>query len=185
MILPPGRAKLATKPCATGSLNEATTIGMVRVACFSATTTAELLATITSGAAFTSPAAYAWMRHVAAAKTIVDPDVAPFSPSERFKSLPKRRDADLRLRIVFLGRCDENADPPHAIGLLRAEREWRSDCRARKNSNELPSPHSISSSARTSSDGGIVNPSALATLTLMTSSIVVGCSTGRSKKNSN
>ena len=58
MILPPGRAKLATKPCATGSLNEATMIGMVLVASFSATTTAELLATITSGSAFTSSAAY-------------------------------------------------------------------------------------------------------------------------------
>src|SRR5262249_11356253 len=40
--------------------------------------------------------------------------------------------------------------------------------------------YSISSSARASSDGGIVNPSALATLTLTTSSKVVGCSTGRS-----
>src|SRR5262245_1146291 len=40
--------------------------------------------------------------------------------------------------------------------------------------------YSITSSARASSDGGIVNPSALATLTLMTSSNLVDCSTGRS-----
>src|SRR5215467_11159826 len=38
----------------------------------------------------------------------------------------------------------------------------------------------ITSSARASSDGGIVRPSALAVLRLMTSSNVVGCSTGRS-----
>ena len=33
MILPPGRARLATKPSSTGSLTCANTIGMVRVAC--------------------------------------------------------------------------------------------------------------------------------------------------------
>jgi hypothetical protein len=38
----------------------------------------------------------------------------------------------------------------------------------------------ITSSARDSSDGGIVRPSALAVLRLMTSSNFVGCSTGRS-----
>ena len=36
------------------------------------------------------------------------------------------------------------------------------------------------SSARASTDGGIVRPSALAVLRLMTSSNLVGCSTGRS-----
>ena len=40
--------------------------------------------------------------------------------------------------------------------------------------------YSITSSARASSDGGIVRPSALAVLRLMTSSNFVGCSTGRS-----
>src|ERR1700730_6133771 len=38
----------------------------------------------------------------------------------------------------------------------------------------------ITSSARPSSDGGIVRPSALAVLRLITSSNFVGCSTGRS-----
>jgi hypothetical protein len=42
------------------------------------------------------------------------------------------------------------------------------------------SGHSITRSARTSSDGGMVRPSALAVLRLMTSSNLVGCSTGRS-----
>jgi len=36
-------------------------------------------------------------------------------------------------------------------------------------------PYSITSSARASSDGGIVSPSALAVLRLMTSSNFVGC----------
>src|SRR5499427_9006707 len=41
-------------------------------------------------------------------------------------------------------------------------------------------PHSISSSAVASSDGGIVKPSALAVVRLMTRSNLVGCMTGRS-----
>jgi len=41
--------------------------------------------------------------------------------------------------------------------------------------------YSITSSARASSDGGIVRPSALAVLMLMMSSNLVGCSTGRSE----
>src|SRR5262249_22602898 len=43
-----------------------------------------------------------------------------------------------------------------------------------------PSHHWITSSARSSSDGGIVRPSAFAVLRLMTNSNFVGCSTGRS-----
>jgi len=46
--------------------------------------------------------------------------------------------------------------------------------------SECLEAHSISSSASVSSEGGTVRPSALATLTLMTSSNLVGCSTGRS-----
>src|SRR5262249_58214727 len=46
---------------------------------------------------------------------------------------------------------------------------------------ERPAFHySITCSARASSDGGIVRPSALAVLRLMTSSNFVGCSMGRS-----
>src|SRR5262249_39301325 len=40
--------------------------------------------------------------------------------------------------------------------------------------------HSITSSARASTEGGIVRPRALAVLRLMTSSNFVGCSTGKS-----
>jgi hypothetical protein len=42
-----------------------------------------------------------------------------------------------------------------------------------------PSPHSIKSSASESIDAGIVRPSALAVVRLMTSSNLVGCWTGR------
>src|SRR5262245_16837957 len=42
------------------------------------------------------------------------------------------------------------------------------------------SPHSITSSARTSTAGGIARPSALAALRLITNSFLVGACTGRS-----
>src|SRR6516162_6450944 len=43
----------------------------------------------------------------------------------------------------------------------------------------LPSHHSITSSARASSDGRIVRPSAVAVIRLMTRSNLIGCSTGK------
>ena len=46
--------------------------------------------------------------------------------------------------------------------------------------DELAPPHSITSSARASSVGGISRPSAFAVIRLMTRSNLVGCSTGRS-----
>src|SRR5262249_30870974 len=47
--------------------------------------------------------------------------------------------------------------------------------------NGISHLYSITSSARTSNDGGTVRPSALAVLRLMTNSNFVGCSTGRSE----
>jgi len=46
--------------------------------------------------------------------------------------------------------------------------------------DELASPHSITSSARASSEGGTSRLSALAALRLMASSSLVGCWTGKS-----
>jgi hypothetical protein len=63
--------------------------------------------------------------------------------------------------------------------LLRARRE-RTSRRAAEQRDELPPPHSITSSARASSDGGTVRPSILAVWALMTSSNLLACTTGRS-----
>src|SRR5262249_9208754 len=64
--------------------------------------------------------------------------------------------------------------------LLRVRRERPCGCRATEERDELASPHSITSSARPSNTSGIVKPSALAVLRLMTNSNFVGCCTGRS-----
>ena len=62
VMFPPGCAKLETKPCSTGSLTAAITIGMELVACRRAWTTGVVLPMITSGASATSSAASARMR---------------------------------------------------------------------------------------------------------------------------
>jgi len=63
-------------------------------------------------------------------------------------------------------------------GLLRPRRERPRRHRAAEQPHELSSVHSITSSARASSEGGTV--STLAAWALMTSSNFVDCMTGRS-----
>src|SRR5262249_30169974 len=64
--------------------------------------------------------------------------------------------------------------------LLRAGHQRPHHRRASEKLDELAPPHSITSSARDSSDCGTERPSALAALRLMTSSYFVGARTGRS-----
>jgi hypothetical protein len=63
----------------------------------------------------------------------------------------KRRQAGLPFRIIR-GQRDEDADPPHSLG-LRARCERPSGSAATEKRNELASPHSITSSARASRIG--------------------------------
>src|SRR5262249_62273326 len=63
---------------------------------------------------------------------------------------------------------------------LRARRERPRRRRAAEQRDEMAAFHSITSSERASSVGGISRPSAFAVLTLITSSKRVGCSTGSS-----
>src|SRR5499427_2975179 len=72
--------------------------------------------------------------------------------------------------------------PGHLRSILRTCRE-RPRCRcAAEQRYELAAPHhSITSSARASSVGGISRPSAFAVLRLITSSNFVGCSIGNSE----
>src|SRR5437016_3144582 len=74
----------------------------------------------------------------------------------------------------------ENADAPDLAGLLRACRERPRHRRAAEKRDELAARHSITSSARASSVGGTVRPSALAVVRLITRSNLVGCWIGRS-----
>src|SRR5207248_7231367 len=76
--------------------------------------------------------------------------------------------------------CRKDADAPHSLGPLRT-RVQRPYCdRCTQQRDELAPLHSITSSARSRNDSGIVIPSALAVLRFTTSSNLVGCSTGMS-----
>src|SRR5215831_15391062 len=71
-------------------------------------------------------------------------------------------------------------EPDHRhLRLLRARRQ-RPRCSAAEQRDELVALHSITSSARASSSGGISSPIAFAVARLITSSKRVGCATGRS-----
>src|SRR5260370_38783829 len=74
-----------------------------------------------------------------------------------------------RARLVLLAQCPLCPDSDQMLPRNEMTRCANSGSRA---------PHSITSSARASSAGGIVIPSALAVLRLITNSKRVGCSIG-------
>src|SRR5262245_54356576 len=80
-----------------------------------------------------------------------------------------------RIRCSGIGESDDRRR-----WLLRPRRERPRRCRAAEERDEVAAHHSITSSARASSVGGMSSPSVLAVLRLMTSSNLVGCSTGMS-----
>src|SRR5215470_2762428 len=87
----------------------------------------------------------------------------------------------LLLPFGIAGRAThQHTDPPHPLAWLRARRERPCGGRAAKQRDELAALHSITSSARSRKDSGIVRPIALAVVRLTTRSNFVGCSTGMS-----
>src|SRR5262249_2095831 len=74
----------------------------------------------------------------------------------------------------------DHADAPHAIRLLLRINNRRPRRRAAESQDELAPPHSITSSARTSTLAGTSMPSALAVLRLMASVDLGGACPGRS-----
>ena len=119
----------------------------------------------------------------------------PAAPSTSFLSAPEPYDAITDQTALELGDRTEHMEQECRRRLLARWRltelfSWRTAIE-----EQLPCPpeqehgavgrlglgaHWITSSARNSSDGGIVRPRALAVLRLMTSSNLVGCSTGKS-----
>src|SRR5262249_14836469 len=100
--------------------------------------------------------------------------VAGFDISELTHALSKACQIALkRLR----GSGAENTDDRHAR-LLCVSLHRPSHCRTGDEQDELAPPHSITSSAATSSLGGTVRPSTFAVMRLTTRSNLIGCSTG-------
>src|SRR5499433_683213 len=105
-------------------------------------------------------------------------DVLARDPAEVAESLLECQQVGF---VTILRSLVEIADPPHLGRLLRLGGERRGEETASHSANErAPGDHSMTWSARARRDGGIVRPSALAVLRLITSSNLAGCSTGRS-----
>jgi hypothetical protein len=124
VALPPGRAKLATKPVPTGSTTTTNTIGTVRVACSngregrSARTSQDCIRRKCGQ----FDRVLANVVGIGRGPAGVDPQVAAVGPPQRRQSLVKRPNAGLIFRIVR-GRGHEDTDAPHPLGLLGARRE--------------------------------------------------------------
>src|SRR5262245_1847669 len=109
--------------------------------------------------------------------TGLDLYVAPDGPARLLQALQKCPLARLSQRIVG-STVMEHADAPHPLALLRARRERPRSSAAER--DELAALHSITSSARSRNDSGMVRPSVFAVVRLMTRSNLVGCWTGMS-----
>jgi hypothetical protein len=138
VVLPPGRAKLATKPAPTGSITFANTIGTVRVTRCSAATFTLAEAKMTSGASATNSAAYLFE---SAGLPAVQRISTRIGPAQFLQPLEECPDASLPFRIV-LDRRHKQADAP--CGLLRAHSERPGGCRAPEKRDELAPPHGFS-----------------------------------------
>src|SRR5262245_36505880 len=88
----------------------------------------------------------------------VDLNIAANGPARFLEALQERRETHLPFRIIG-GEVHEYADVPHTLALLRPRRERPRGCGAEERDEVAPS-HSITSSARASSVGGISRPSA-------------------------
>src|SRR5215510_11454842 len=126
--LPPGRARLETRPVRSGNAVRLKTIGMVVVACFAARLAGVPAVQMTSTLSSTSARASRSSRGVTLCPARLDSDVPPFDVTELRKALSER--------FEFGGTCRrrsvrEPADTPHLLCRLRLGGEWRkkdTDC---------------------------------------------------------
>ena len=101
VALPPGRARLSTKPPPTGSATVANTIGTVRVACSNGPTVR-----VAGGQNDVRRErgqfrrVFANVGGIAHGPADVNLHVAAIGPAQLLQRLPERRDAGLRIRIV-------------------------------------------------------------------------------------
>src|SRR5262249_19195001 len=102
-----------------------------------------------------------------------NPPTVAVSPAGLLKPLDKGHDARLSFRLVR-GQIHQHANATHPLRLLRARgkrpRRERPRHRTTGQRDELAALHSITSSARSRNDSGIVRPTTLPALTFTTKS---------------
>src|SRR5262249_42978838 len=129
VALPPGRARLSTKPPPTGSPTFTNTIGTARVASSKGDKLGLPVARMTSGASAISSAAYLRTSSVLVGQRVSMRTLWPSIQPQFPQPAQERRDAGSAFRIVR-GGAHEHADTSHLVGLLRARRERPGDRRA-------------------------------------------------------
>src|SRR5262245_60552538 len=97
-------------------------------------------------------------------------------PIERLRNRPVHAQAEDDLRILTFA----NGSTQSRASAARPRRQRPRRRRAAEQRDELAALHSITSLAMASKVFGIARPMALAVLRLMTSSNLVGCTTGKS-----
>src|SRR5262245_19138159 len=100
VALPPGRAKLATKPAPTGSTTCAKTIGTVRVACSKGVAAGMPLAKTTSGASPTKSAACLRKLSGSPPPQRVDTYVTADRPARFLQPLQECRETRLSFHVI-------------------------------------------------------------------------------------
>src|SRR6516164_496965 len=122
---------------------------------------------------------FACFSFVASTPADVDPHVAPRSPTQLLEPFQKCQMARLRAGRVCAYPFQET-DEANSLALLRTRRERPCHRPATEQSDEVAPPHSITSSARASREGGTVRPAAFAAFRLIIRLYLVGACTGRS-----
>jgi hypothetical protein len=176
--LRPGRAKLSMNREPIGSETPRNTIGTSRVSRCNAAAIGVASPTTTSDCKASNCELLRLIGATGGCEAMLDLNIAAAHPSIPFELPPESQEPCLYLGIVL---CDarQHADPPHSVALLRPRRH-RPRRRASEPRDELPAPHSITSSAVASSVGGTSMPRVLAVCRLMMNSNLVDCTTGKS-----
>src|SRR3954451_14401824 len=140
VALPPGRARLSTKPAPTGSGVCTNTMATVRLGRLQGPHDG------TAGGDDHVRRERDQLRSVfvdvfgiASAPTGVNPHVAAVYPPQLLQALPEGGDAGQRFDIVR-SQTREHADAPHALALLRTRRARPRNCLAAEERDELPPP---------------------------------------------
>jgi hypothetical protein len=140
VALPPGRARLATRPLATGFPAIGKTIGMADVACFAAMTAGVPCVTMMSTLSLTELSHELGEAFVASLRpAILDRDITTFRPAEFAQSLHKGSNPFPLARSRAL---PQEADGRQLRRLLSAHRDRPRRCRAAaKQRDELAPTH--------------------------------------------
>src|ERR1700704_2208752 len=112
--------------------------------------------------------------HISRTPAEINTQVTTYGPPRLLHPLQECCETRLTLGVLS-GEVQKHADAPHLVALLRACGQWPCRGCAAEHLDELPAPHSITSSARASSVGGTSMPSAVAVIRLITRSYLVGC----------